>query len=111
MVIKTMITAMATSIIVIALHYFPWRAALRRDLHPTTHYGLAMLPVLLPYTVLLTTYPGWLAIELIGAIWALGLAAGGTSAALHLLDRYIGARDRADEAEDREQTLLDEVDS
>lgn len=108
MVIKTAIAALASCVIVIAGHYFPWRSVLQRELPRTGSYLIGLTAVLVPYTVLLTTYPGWISIEIIGAIWAIALVALITVYVLQLIDGYLEQRARAREAEERERMTLGE---
>lgn len=107
MEIKIGITALISSLALLAGHYFPWRAIINRRLPRPAAYTYGVLAILLPASGFMALHG---MIQAMAAVWAAALAGGGTVMLCYALDDWLENRRRRQEAEEREALTLRQLD-
>jgi hypothetical protein len=96
------IVALVSALIQISLHWFPWRAALGRELPRVSAYILGVAGMMIPFSVLLAAWAEWMA--LIG-LWVVILSSGLAVVIVYAIDSLLAARARAAVAEKEGEVL------
>lgn len=78
-------------IALVAEHYFPWRAILKRPLHQLEAYISGLLAINLPLTVLLVLWSLW---PVLITLWAITISGGLTVMGLYGIDNLVESRAR-----------------
>ena len=109
---KTLMLVAACVIVflmVLVERYIPWRRILRRDVSGAMAYIMGILTVAIPFMILIALFPQWERNEILTFFGILIGAVGLGTILTRILDVVIRNRDRADEGEEREKALLNEV--
>jgi hypothetical protein len=102
MQIDVIVTALLSALMLLAGHYFPWRAVFNRELPRLAAYVYGVLAILLPVTGFLALNRLWLAVA---ATWSSAIAGGGVVLFCYAFDDWIENRRGRQEAEEREASL------
>ena len=89
--------------------FMPWERLLRRRLSTLEIVFATVFSIAIPFTVLAVMHPDGLASGLILIFWLLTACAVIGSAISSLLNSYIAFRSRAEEAEERETKLVEDI--
>jgi hypothetical protein len=96
------VTAIITALLLVALHYLPWRQILGAELSRLASYTLGVLSIALPASVMWIQGQNWTA--LIG-LWSAIVAGGISVSACYLLDYILAIRWAAREKSEQTDQL------
>jgi hypothetical protein len=107
MTVLQIVTAVLFSMMtLVAEHYFPWRAILKRPLHQLEAYVSGLLAINLPLTVLLVIWSLW---PVLISLWAITITGGLTVMGLYGIDNLVESRARMQLSERQVDALKPEV--
>lgn len=101
--------ALIVFLMVMAIHYFPWRMLIRKPLPHLVEILTDLLIVAVPFSIILAMFQTWTNTDALCAFWALVFSAIAASLISLGIDGYIEARSRAEESKEREDELLERL--
>lgn len=100
-----LLAGLISLVMAIAVHYFPWRALLGRDLPRLAAYSLGLFVIVAPLTIVILLVPDNSGAIWVAAVWFSGFCAGAGTLGSHALDNWLRTRARL-AAEHRENRVL-----
>lgn len=96
---------LVVALAIIAEHYFPWSMIFGKKLHRLLAYGLGVVTILIPASVMYLMWPYWDSRTIVVSLWLIAGTAGLMTTLCHAFDKLLLSIVSGREAMKREKLL------